>query len=446
MEISNDDWPPASQLPQFWEDNRESMLAYFERVHEGVRGVVTDAASGAPVAAEVRIDSNPYPTYADPDVGDYHRLVLPGSYSIEISAVGYETRTIPVVVTEGPAVRYDVALQPLATDLQPVDQRVEDGPGGDGWLDPGETADLAVTLRNLGGTASQVSARLEPTGWYARVTRADAVFPDIAAGQSAESAPPHFEVEIDPSVPEGHRVGFALRWQTADAAGTSEPFFLGWCRTVTAGDVPLSIIDHQTTTSELPVSAGITLTGVRVPVDIRHTYIGDLVVELTSPSSTSVVLHDRSGGPRSDIVGTYGDDLTPAQPLSVLVGEPSDGTWRLTVNDQASGDQGTLESWRLELCEEPVEASTPEMRFRDLAVDPGGVLLEWWTYPGLTRYKVYRATDTNPYSAECFSDVTGEDGDDTDTLFLDSSTAPLVFYLVTGVGPQGEGPKGHYGE
>ena len=43
-------------------------------------------------------------------------------------------------------------------------------------------------------------------------------------------------------------------------------------------------------------------------------------------------------------------------------------------------------------------------------------------------------------------DVTAEDPDATDTLFLDTSAEPLLFYLVTGVGPNGEGPKGHFGE
>jgi hypothetical protein len=40
-----------------------------------------------------------------------------------------------------------------------------------------------------------------------------------------------------------------------------------------------------------------------------------------------------------------------------------------------------LNSWSLNLCGHPFEASAPEMRFRDLAVVPEGVRLEWWPYP-----------------------------------------------------------------
>ena len=36
-----------SLLPTLWNNNRESMLSYLEAVHMGVRGLVTDAATGA---------------------------------------------------------------------------------------------------------------------------------------------------------------------------------------------------------------------------------------------------------------------------------------------------------------------------------------------------------------------------------------------------------------
>jgi len=240
IEVSNVKWPAAATLPQFWAENLASMLAYFGRAHDGVRGLVTDAVSGAPVAAAIRIDANPYPTHTDPDVGDYHRILEPGGYTMEVSAAGYAPQTIAVTATSAPAARYDVALQPLATDLQPADSRVEDGAGGDGWLDPGETADLAVTLANLGGAAAGVSARLEPTGWFATVSRLDAAYPDIPPAGVGESDAPHYQVAVDGSIPPGHKVGFALRWVSAGASGVSEPFFLdvGAPVSVTAGDVP----------------------------------------------------------------------------------------------------------------------------------------------------------------------------------------------------------------
>lgn len=165
---------------------------------------------------------------------------------------------------------------------------------------------------------------------------------------------------------------------------------------------------------------------------------------LTAPGGTSVTLHDRSGGGAEDIIGTYGVDLNPAEPLDALAGAASAGKWGISIADEAGGDTGSLDGWSMELCGRPVEASTPEMRFRELSREGSGVLLRWWAYPGLQSYRVYRSTEAAVPAS--FDDVTPEDGDATDTAFLDGSTDPLVFYLVTGVGINGEGPKGHFGE
>jgi len=448
-ELSYTKWPSASTLPTYWAENLESMLSYMERVHEGVRGLVTDAETGLPVAAEIRVDDNPFPVYTDPDVGDYHRLILPGTHDLEISAPGYTTQTFPVTVVEGPAVRYDVALQLLATDLQYVGSRVEDGPSGDGWLTAGEAADLAVTLENAGRAATGVTGTLVPTGWFTDVTRETATFADLGPGASAESYAPYYGVTVDPSVPAGHKAGFAIRWTTAEgASGTSEPFFLDVgapsCETTPATDVPQSINDYQWTYSQIAVADDFVIEDVRIPVDITHTYIGDLWLRLTSPQGTEVTLHKWTGGSTNDIVGTYGGDLTPMEPLSTLAGESSAGIWELAIHDNVGSDTGTLNSWSVEICAHPEETSTPEMKLGDFSVDAGGVTLRWWPYPGMTSYNVYRSTD--PTSAGAFVEVTSEDPDDSDLEFLDTSTDPLVYWLVTADGPQGEGPMGHFGQ
>jgi carboxypeptidase D len=449
LELGNTKWPPASTLPGYWNDNLESMLAYFERVHEGVRGIVTDQESGAPLAATIEVVGNDFPSYSDPDVGDYHRVLLPGNYTLEITAAGYNTKVLEnVVVTPGPAARYDAALEPSAVSLYPEGARVEDGPSGNGWLDPGETADLAVTLRNVGRRATSIFADLEPVGWFATAPRPGAAYPDLNPGESGESVAPHHQVTVSPDVPTGHKVGFALHWTSDDASEITEPLYLPLgdpqCATFAAQDVPQSILNHQSTTSSLLVPTELELYDVAAEVHITHGYIGDLRVELISPSGTPVALHNRSGGSSNNIHGTYGDDLNPFEPLARFRGEDSRGTWSLKVSDGVGGNIGTLDAWSLELCGRPFEATPPEMRFRRHWVEPNGVVLEWWPYPGLDSYKVYRATDAT--SAGGFVDVTAEDDDNTDTLFIDASTEPLAFFLVTGVGPNGEGPQGHFGD
>ena len=113
VELSNIERPEAPVLAQLWDDNRESMLAYLETAQTGVRGIVTDAETGAPVYAQVVIEGNNQPVFTDPDVGDYHRMLLPGTYTLHIAAPGYITETIEgLAVEKGEAVRVDATLQP----------------------------------------------------------------------------------------------------------------------------------------------------------------------------------------------------------------------------------------------------------------------------------------------------------------------------------------------
>ena len=42
LELSCCKHPPPAKLPGYWADNRPALLAYMEKVHAGVKGVVTD--------------------------------------------------------------------------------------------------------------------------------------------------------------------------------------------------------------------------------------------------------------------------------------------------------------------------------------------------------------------------------------------------------------------
>ncbi|MBI5471183.1 MAG: T9SS type A sorting domain-containing protein [Ignavibacteriae bacterium] len=105
--------PPGSVLPQRWTNNKESLLAYIEEALKGIRGVVRDSATRAPLRARVDvIDVANVPVFSDSTIGDYHRLLLPGTYSIIARAAGYVPDTARnVVVTNAPATRIDFALR-----------------------------------------------------------------------------------------------------------------------------------------------------------------------------------------------------------------------------------------------------------------------------------------------------------------------------------------------
>jgi carboxypeptidase D len=115
IEISNDKQPPATQIQSFWDDNRASMLAYLETCLIGVRGIVTNGNTGLPMAATVTVVGRDHQIFTDPDVGDYHRMLLPGTYTLRFEAPGFDAVEVPgVVVSAGPATRLDMQMGPSA--------------------------------------------------------------------------------------------------------------------------------------------------------------------------------------------------------------------------------------------------------------------------------------------------------------------------------------------
>ncbi len=112
LELSNTKWPSSSLLPQFWNDNRNSMFAYAETAHMGIRGLILDRNTDTPVWSKVLLEGNEQPVFSNPEVGNYHKLTLTGTYSVAFHAPGYITYHVDNVVVDHqqPATRVDVAL------------------------------------------------------------------------------------------------------------------------------------------------------------------------------------------------------------------------------------------------------------------------------------------------------------------------------------------------
>jgi S1-C subfamily serine protease len=105
----------------------------------------------------------------------------------------------------------------------------------------------------------------------------------------------------------------------------------------------LSIPDNKTAGIKSALSAD-AIPGSRkvyVSVNITHTYIGDLVIKVTSPSGKVATLHSRAGGGTDDLNKVY-------EVTSVLGSENKLGIYQITVQDLAARDTGFLNSWILE--------------------------------------------------------------------------------------------------
>ncbi|MEV4425044.1 M28 family metallopeptidase [Streptomyces sp. R-07] len=93
-------------------------------------------------------------------------------------------------------------------------------------------------------------------------------------------------------------------------------------------------------TSSVTVSgvAGNAPSALKVGVDIVHTYIGDLVVDLVAPDGSVYNLSNRAGGSADNIVQTYTVDASS---------EVANGVWKLRVQDKASIDTGYINGFKL---------------------------------------------------------------------------------------------------
>lgn len=102
-----------------------------------------------------------------------------------------------------------------------------------------------------------------------------------------------------------------------------------------------TINDNATVESPISISnrSGSAPTALRVNVRISHTYIGDLKVDLIAPNGTVHVLHNRTGGSADNIFQSYTVNASAST---------ANGTWRLRVNDNASGDTGLIDAWSLQ--------------------------------------------------------------------------------------------------
>lgn len=138
---------------------------------------------------------------------------------------------------------------------------------------------------------------------------------------------------------------------------------------------PISIPDDFANgiNSDLSITENRVLVGVRLYLDISHTWVGDLVVNLSHLNNAQAVTAINRPGPapygcgNDDIVAILdsgaarpADQVCAAYPhaisgifqpdenLSIFTGQSVSGTWRLNVSDRYINDTGELNHWCLE--------------------------------------------------------------------------------------------------
>ncbi|XP_066277999.1 carboxypeptidase N catalytic chain-like [Branchiostoma lanceolatum] len=113
LELGCDKYPRESELRTEWTYNKESLLAYMEQVHIGIKGVVTDTNGNAVADAKIMVQGNNHGVTSAAD-GDYWRLLRPGTYSVKATK-GQATQTKSCTVGTGAATICDFTLDAAST-------------------------------------------------------------------------------------------------------------------------------------------------------------------------------------------------------------------------------------------------------------------------------------------------------------------------------------------
>jgi len=266
---------------------------------------------------------------------------------------------------------------------------------GDGVLEPGESASMLTVLKNLGGVPpANLTGLLATSTPGVTITNNSSTFPAIPAlgGTGANNTPyafalssglicgvaPEFQLTASYSngplspqtftfkVPTGKPggspsstsyTGPVVPIPDDDPAGVDIPF------TVSGFTGALASLQFSIDGSSCTSDAGSTTVG------LDHSWVGDLVITLTSPSGTTVILANRPGGTGNsgnnfcqtvlnDSASSSIQDISsgdapftgtfrPANPLAAFNGEDPNGVWVLNVSDNAFIDSGNVRAFSL---------------------------------------------------------------------------------------------------
>jgi subtilisin-like proprotein convertase family protein len=151
--------------------------------------------------------------------------------------------------------------------------------------------------------------------------------------------------------------------------------------TVASAATPIALVDLGTIADSVVVGGlGTQVFDVDLFVDIKHTWNADLDITLTSPLGTIADVSSDNGGSSDNVfagtlfddeslnsVTTYGyvngvaaPDLRPEQGFNALFrGENPNGTWTLTITDDAGADIGTLDAWSISVTDGTIVSVPP---------------------------------------------------------------------------------------
>lgn len=159
IEVGCNQYPPANMLPQYWQYNKRALLNYIKEVHRGIKGIISDAVTGA-LLKDVKVKVvNRSHTVTSSMYGDYYRILLPGFHEIIYEHPDYVPHKEFVSVQATMAQVINIKLVPVGANastavqpngggpkLVPINQAVSNLKPIDPLAESGEHSILLATL------------------------------------------------------------------------------------------------------------------------------------------------------------------------------------------------------------------------------------------------------------------------------------------------------------
>jgi len=262
-------------------------------------------------------------------------------------------------------------------------------------LRPGGTAQLSVGINNPGGAAATaVSAVLSSSSPDVLILNGTSTYGNIASGGSATNSTP-FAFFVSPTAVCGaalpftltvsytgngpHPVIFNFTIQTGGAGIFSHFAYGGAPVLIPLGnpvgvDVPFEVSGFDGTIAKLKFNIDGQTCSIAVgatTVGIDHSWAGDLILSLRSPSGRTVTVMSEPGGPfnsGNNFCQTVLDDdapdsinnvtaaqnpftgtFSPFSPLAAFAGDTANGTWTLHAQDLVAADTGSVRAFSIDI-------------------------------------------------------------------------------------------------
>lgn len=154
-------FPRASRLEGIWNDNRAPLLEFIAEVHKGIKGFVK-AVDGSPIAgATIDITNRDHSVTTAAD-GDFWRLLVPGTYTIKVTASDYHSASAKVIVSGGTATQVNFTLHKVgeirAEIATVVNENKTESPPTDGQ---GTEAEVGSGVATASGESIQMATAVE---------------------------------------------------------------------------------------------------------------------------------------------------------------------------------------------------------------------------------------------------------------------------------------------